>query len=210
MLNIHGKVLSAYDYLIDKKVCHTSLRKYVPSVFRDDKNGIGSTGSQSTRYLILDRIFSHVNITETDSFIDVGCGKGRVLSYLQYKKYPCKINGVEINEESGKVACDWTKEYDNINVVIGDAFNINYNDYTVVFFGRPFLPKTFLEFIEKFENDVKHPITLIYWVDQQSGYLLKDREGWSMQYREVLSKIKGLYFAGCSQGYSIWTYTPKQ
>lgn len=205
---LHGRILNLYDLVIDLGICHMRLGKYVPSVFRDDKNGVGSTGSQSTHYLILDKIFSRVELTENDSFIDIGCGKGRVIAYLIRRKAPCKISGVEINEVSGKVACEWSKRYENVNVIIGNAFDIDFNGYNVFFLGRPFLPKTFTEFIEKMEGQLTHPVTFIYWVDQQSGYLLKDRKGWTMLHRGRIHRIKGLYTCSFPQGCSVWTYDP--
>ncbi|MDY6340614.1 MAG: class I SAM-dependent methyltransferase [Saccharofermentans sp.] len=205
---IHSTILNQMDEASDKKICGQSLVKYVKSVYRDDANGVGMTGSQSTHYIILKRIFSHVTLTEQDNFIDIGCGKGRVLAYLIKEHAPCSLNGIEINEISYNVAQDWTKKYDQVNVMLGDAFKLDYNPYTVLFMGRPFLPVTFMQFIEAFEAGLDHPITLIYWVDQQSGYMLKNRPGWKMLYREKLTYIKGLRVARTPQGYSIWTYDP--
>ena len=205
---ISGIVLRAADGAYDRRICGQSLVKYVQSVYRDDVNGVGMTGSQSTHYIILDRIFSHVALTEQDSFLDVGCGKGRVLAFLLKKHAPCKLYGVEINEASGKVALEWTKRYDQVSVTLGDAFQLDYNPYTILFLGRPFLPKTFLQFIERLESGLTHPVTLIYWVDQQSGQLLKDRPGWDMRFREKLAVIHGLKIAKTPQCYSIWTYDP--
>ena len=207
---ISSSILHLIDACIDYRICGQSLVKYVPSVFRDDLNGVGSTGSQSTSYIILNRIFSHVVLTEQDIFLDVGCGKGRVLAFLLKKRVPCKLCGIEINEISGQVAMEWTKKYDQISVTLGDAFQLDYAAYSVLFFGRPFLPKTFLQFIEKIEAELMHPITLIYWVDQQSGYMLKNRPGWEMQFRETLKTVCGLKIAKTPQYYSIWTYDPNQ
>ena len=203
---ISRRLLRTVDGIIDQRICGQSLVKYVPSVYRDDANGVGMTGSQSTSYVILDRIFSHVSLTEEDSFLDVGCGKGRVLAFLLKEHAPCALYGVEINEISGSVAVEWTARYEQVSVKIGDAFEMDYNPYTVLFMNRPFLPKTFLEFIEKLESTLTHPITFIYWVDQQSGYLLKDRPGWNMQFREKLTSIYGVKIAKAPQYYSIWTY----
>ena len=200
--------LHAMDSCMDYWICGQSLVKYVPSVYRDDQNGVGLTGSQSTNYLILNRIFSHVVLSDQDVFLDVGCGKGRVLAFLLKKHVHCKLYGIEINEISGQVALEWTKKYDQVNIMIGDAFQLDYNDYTVLFLGRPFLPKTFLQFIERMEGLLTHPVTLIYWVDQQSGYLLKDRPGWEMQFREKLETICGIKIAKATQYYSIWKYNP--
>ena len=205
---ISWHILRRLDESADRRICGQSIAKYVPSVYRDDANGVGMTGSQSTHYIVLKRIFSHVTLTEQDVFLDVGCGKGRVLAFLLEKKVPCRLWGVEINEVSGQTAIEWTKKYDQVNVILGDAFQLDYNDYTVLFLGRPFLPKTFLQFIEKFEEMLTHPVTLIYWVDQQSGYLLKDRPGWEIRFREKLSTCCGLKIAKTQQSYSVWGYDP--
>ncbi len=202
------RLLRVMDEIMDRRICSRSLVKYVPSVYRDDANGVGMTGSQSTNYIILNRIFSHVSLTAEDSFLDIGCGKGRVLAFLLMKHAPCALTGIEINEISGKVAQEWTAGYDQAAVMLGDAFELDYNPYTVLFLGRPFLPNTFLEFIERLEDTLTHPITLIYWVDQQSGYLLKDRPGWEKKYREKLCSIYGIRIAKAPQGYSIWYYDP--
>ncbi len=206
---LNRKVVEMYDALVDRRICGQSLVKYIPSEERNDTEKIGRTGAQSTPYMVLKRIFSHVELTEKDSFIDIGCGKGRVLAYLVKSKAPCKISGVEILEEAGKIAEAWSKRYDNVSIIIGDAFELNYNDYTVFFLGRPFLPKTFEVFISKFEKEVRHPITLLYWVDQQSGAYLKGRPGWTMTHREVIYKIHGMMMAGSPQGFSAWTYVPE-
>ena len=122
---ISRRLLRTVDGIIDQRICGQSLVKYVPSVYRDDANGVGMTGSQSTSYVILDRIFSHVSLTEEDSFLDVGCGKGRVLAFLLKEHAPCVLNGVEINEISGSVAVEWTARYEQVSVKIGDAFNMD-------------------------------------------------------------------------------------
>lgn len=205
-----GRFFYTYDHYYDMKICGQSLSEYIPSLYRDDKNGIGMTGSQSTHYFILKKIFANVNITERDNFLDVGCGMGRVLAFCVKEKYPCSINGIEINEVPGKVAESWAKRYENVHVTIGDAFKLDYDQYTVLFLGRPFLPKTFAEFIGILESQLTHPITFIYWVDQQSGHYLKNRTGWEMKHREMIKKIHGVKIPIAPQGYSIWEYTPQK
>ena len=198
------------DHFYDMRICGQSLSEYIPSLYRDDKNGIGMTGSQSTHYPILKKIFSHVNITDQDAFLDVGCGMGRVLAFCVREKYPCSINGIEINEVPGKIAQTWSEKYDNVCVTIGDAFKIDYNPYTVLFLCRPFLPNTFAEYIQYLESQLTHPIQFIYWVDQQSGYYLLDRPGWTLKRREIIKRIYGIKLPNGSQGYSIWEYIPQR
>lgn len=197
------------DSCIDKRICGQSLVKYVPSIFRDDENGVGGTGSQSTHYTLLKRVFSHVELKSNDVFLDVGCGKGRVLAFLVKEKCSCPIYGIEYNEEVGRIASEWAKKYEQIHIIIGDALQVDYNRFTVLSLARSFLPKTFLAFVERLEETLTHPITLIYWYDQESGYLLKNRLGWTMTVREKITRIHGIRIAPWPQGFSVWIYEPK-
>lgn len=205
---VRRSLLDAKDALRDYRICGRSLVKYVPSVYRDDEAGVGGTGTQATRYAILERIFSHVELTSNDSFFDVGCGKGRVLAYLVDTGAPCRLAGIELNPKSAEVALAWTKRHPNIHVTQGDAFKLDYDEHTVLFLNRPFLPKTFLAFVEKLEDDLAHPVTLIYLWDSESGYLLKGRPGWTYVYPERLEPVEGTPRYRNPERFSIWRYDP--
>lgn len=198
------------DSFVDRRICGRSLVKYVPSISRNDREGLGGTGSHSTHYAMLEKIFEDVHFSPQDRFLDVGCGKGRVLAFLLQQKCPCEIHGVEYNEEVGKIASDWTKRYDQVKIIIGDAFRIDFNEYTVLGLARSFLPKTFLAFVELLEKTLTHPITLVSWYDQQSRHLLRDRPGWELQKYGTIDRIRGIKTASCPQGYSIWKYDPRK
>lgn len=204
------KFWEAMDFVYDMRICGTSLVKYVPSIFRDNEVGIGGTGTQSTNYGMLKEMFSHVQLSPSDRFLDVGCGKGRVLAFLVKQKCPCDIHGIEHNPEVGRIAAEWAKRYKQVTVMIGDAFQIDYNNYTVLGLGRSFLPKTFLAFVEYLEKNLTHPITLIYWWDNESGHLLLDRPGWELRIRDKIRKIHGIRLTDHPQPYSIWIYDPRK
>lgn len=201
------KLVSVYDYILDKKICGCSLVKYVPSLYRQTK---GATGSQSTSYWILDEIFKDAEFTEDDKFIDVGCGKARVLAYLLNKKFPGKLYGIELNDTVAEYAKKWTSKYSNVTIMNGDAFEIDYNAYNILFLGRPFEPEFFKKYITKLEDELTHPVTIYYWVDQQSGNYLNERPGWKLCKREWVFKSHGLYLASSPQRYSIWTFIPNK
>ena len=205
---ICSKLLNFIDMLKDRHICGQSLVPYVPSIYRDNENGIGGTGTQSSHYIILNRVFSKVKITKDDAYIDVGCGKGRVLAFLIKKKYPCKLYGVEHNEAVGRIAAEWTKHYPQVHIMIGDALTMDYNPFTVIGAARPFLRKTLLVFVEHLENTLTHPITMIYWYGV--GPKLEGRPGWTLEYEDTLNRIWGLKIASCPQTFSIWTYDPKR
>ena len=205
-IRISREIVYFMDGLKDRKICGCSLVKYVPSLYRES---MGATGSQSTCYWVLDKIFKGASFSKNDSFIDVGCGKGRILAYMVGKGYKFPLNGVELNKDVAKYAQKWAARYSNVNIINESAFDLDYNKYTVLFMGRPFEPEMFYQFIDKLENELVHPIRLYYWVDQQSGNYLDDRKGWTMLKREKIFILHGFFTSQVPQRYSIWIYDPK-
>ena len=189
----------------DKRICGVSLENYVPTLRPGE-----STGSQSTNYGVLDKMFSGSEFTDNDSYIDVGCGRGRTLCYLLGKKTPMKLTGIEYNKDVADFTKKWAENFKELNIINDDAFNLDYNDYTVMFMGRPFLPDTFYKFVSYLEQTLTHPIKLFYWVDQQSGDYLNDRKGWTMLKREKVFFCKGFFVAPYPQRFSVWVFDPNE
>ena len=216
MSNLFGKIYSKLSFRLldfmdeatDRRICGRSLAEIVPSLDRDDEKRTGGTPSQSTHYIILKRIFSHVRPEASDTLIDVGCGKGRVLAYLASIKCPCRLYGIERNEAVGKIAQGWAARYPNVHVMIGDAFAVDYNDYTILSVANPFFINTRLAFIEYLESHLRHPITLLHWYGAGTGF--EGRAGWTLKHREKLDTIHGLKVVGGTQYYYIWQYDPAQ
>ena len=119
-----GQITTANDILRDFKITGRSLVKYVPSI---DKTK--STGSESTRYWSLDTIFKDFDFNQSGGFIDIGCGKGRVLAFMHSKGYKGKLFGIEHNPAVAEFTKQWADKKDNITIFSGDAFNLNCNDY---------------------------------------------------------------------------------
>lgn len=197
--------LNFYDAIQDKKICGCSLVKYVPSLFRESK---GATGSQSTRYFVLDEIFKDEQFSINDNFIDIGCGKGRIIAYLLKNNFPGKLNGIELNDDVASFTKKWTNKYKNVSIINGDAFDHDFNSYNIFFLGRPFETEFFKKFIEKLEQELTHPVKVFYWWDQQSGNFLNYRDGWKIHNRKWIFNIHGFYISNFPQRYSVWTYTP--
>ncbi|MCC8074266.1 MAG: hypothetical protein LIO62_09115 [Clostridiales bacterium] len=198
--------LTFYDTVWDMIICRTPLHKYVPSKYRESH---GATGSESTRYWVLHDIFKKSKFTSDDVFIDVGCGKGRVMAYMLRRRFPGKIKGIELNDDVAKICENWASRYSNTEVISGDALKYDYSDITVMFLGRPFLPDMFKNFISKIESEMNHKLKFYYWVDQQSGNYLNDRPGWTLIKREkVYKKFGFIILVRWPQRYSVWEYDP--
>lgn len=205
-ISLSNRISCALDNKRDMKICGEKLGVFVPSPFGED---IGATGCQSAPYYGLDIVLNDLDLKPEDSFIDIGCGKGRAIAYLVGNGCPCKITGIEINPEVASVAERWTKRYPNVEIIEGDAFGLDYNDYTVLFMYRPMEVDAFICFISLLEMSLEHPVKLYYYADGQSGYYLNERPGWSLIERREIYRARGYYIHKIPQRYSVWTYTPE-
>ena len=195
------------DIWHDKKLVGANLGEYIPSEHRGD---MGATGSQSTPYDALRKMIVADAFSKDDVFADIGCGKGRVLAYMAAEYgFEGKIRGVELNEKVADMASDWAKQFDNVEIIAGDAFKQDLSDITVMYLGRPFETEFFKKFVDKFESEIHHPVTVYYWVDQQSGSYLKGRKGWTRERRIKIYYGKCLPLVTVPQGFSKWTYNPE-
>lgn len=206
-MKIGRYITKKHDVKIDKRVCGQSLAEYVPSINRDDAKGTGGTGSDSTHYSMLKQIFSGITLTSSDTLLDVGCGKGRVLAFLISENCPAQLYGIEYNEEVGKIAQEWTERYEQAHILIGDALTLDYNPYTYLTLARSFLPKTYMEFISHLEDNLTHPITFISWYEQSVAAFMDKRPGWTKLQGGEIFRINGLRYP-CPQAYSIRRYEP--
>lgn len=202
---LSGQIATAFDISKDLKICGKSLTKYVASV---DRKVLQATGSQSARYWALDEVFKDMNFSKDDKFIDVGCGKGRILAEMERIKFPGQLYGIELNPDVAEYAQDWAKRYDNLTIMSGDAFKLDYNDYNIIMLCRPFLEEMYVTFLEKMEKDIKHPVTVILYVDNYMAKYVKDKPQWTMHKQEVVFKKGLLAYCYYPVRYSIWTYDP--
>ena len=205
VLKMNRKLLDYYDARLDQKICGRSLTRYVPSV---DREGKGATGTKSSRYLFLDRVFEGWKLSPEEKVFDVGCGKGRVFAYLLSKGFTGEMYGVELNPQVVTTAQSWSDKYPNVNIACADAFTVNYNDYDVLLLGKPFEKEAFVQFTEYLERTLTIPMKVYYWGDHHSGDYLNRRPGWELQYRNWVFRHNGIHIATSPQRYSIWIYTP--
>ena len=204
LIHISRRTVDRIDGIRDRKTCGVPLSKYVPS------SAAGATGSQSTPYPVLETIYRDADFQAEESFLDVGCGKGRVLAFLLKKKCRWKLTGIELNKAVADFAKSWTDAYPEIELICGNALELNYDPYTVLHLGRPFEENLFLQFVGQLERTLTHPIKLYYWVEQESGHMLSGRPGWTRECRKILFFKKGFFIAMTPQTYSVWTYKPDE
>ena len=170
----------------------------------------GATAYAPTWYWSLDEVFKDAEFTENDSFVDIGCGEGRVLAWLINKHFPGKITGIEKDPDVAAIAKKWMKRRPNekVRLIEGDAMEQSYNDYTIIYIFRPFNEEFFERLILRIESQLTHPIRFYYLTDYYIKKYLMGRQGWKMIKRQWIWRKHGLYIFFAPQYYSVWTYTP--
>ena len=136
-----------------------------PSDFGFDDNYIFRSSSSDS--LFLDICLRYLSVSNKDSFLDIGCGKGKVLH--QASKYNfSQIDGIEIVHQISKIA---RINFDKIKQSRTKIFDIDaitfskYSQYNFIYMYNPFPSEIMLRVIYKIAKSLKQnnrEITLIY------------------------------------------------
>lgn len=123
-------------------------------------------------------VLNHLNIKETDTILDFGCGKGKMLYVMS--KYPFKhVDGVEITEALSNIA---KKNLTKLGVKTSRIFNSDASDfkdlnaYNYFYFFNPFPGNIMANVMANIEeSNITHPrnITIIYYVPLYEEEILK-------------------------------------
>lgn len=112
-------------------------------------------------YLIMQRVFTKINLRKNDVFIDLGSGKGRVVLFASQENIKM-VKGIEIQESlfiealKNKESCRGKKA--EIELIRGDVTNFSFSDETIIFIFHPFGSKTMELIMGKIESSLsKNP-----------------------------------------------------
>jgi SAM-dependent methyltransferase len=132
------------------------------------KSGGKSQGYAITPESHLKQIFATLNITNKNNFIDIGCGKGFVLTKAAKQPYN-KITGIDFVPEMIKIAeknISILKLQNRINLFLADATEFSYDEYDHLFLYNPFsadiLKLVVNRIIESLER-IPRDLTVIYF-----------------------------------------------
>lgn len=127
-------------------------------------------------------------ISKFDRLVDFGCGKGRVLFYVN-QRFRCEVCGIEVDEELYEQAVDNCSYYntrfrdlsDKIELINGKAeeYKVRPED-TIFYFFNPFEINIFSQVIEHIMESVEeHPrrvfIMMYYPKENYRDYLKKEK-----------------------------------
>lgn len=149
------------DVRIDKKIGGKALNKRIETEFASK----GAKDTQSTDYRLLRPIFEKISLADSDKFVDVGCGQGRVLSFLIAEKgFKGRLVGIELASNIADFTKERFKAYPQVEIINDDAVKSVPSDGTVFYLFNPFTGDILRAFLDSIENTIKRPATIIYTV----------------------------------------------
>ena len=153
-----------------------AANRLIPSKYA----AMGAYSTQSSDYRCMKQIFRAVPLRPDDVFIDVGCGEGRVLTYLSDQGFCGKAVGIELDEDVAHTAALRTASCKNVTICCGNVLEQGelFRDATVVYLFNPFSGRVFQALVELLESVCTKPVRLYYlnclYVDA-----IRNRERWT-------------------------------
>jgi hypothetical protein len=118
-----------------------------PTRFRD----AGANPIQHTDYRCLDEIFFNngLDINKDDVLVDIGCGKGRVISFWARRKFGRKLVGIELDPDAAQFSIKRFESNNKVCIINGDAVENMPVDGNVFYLWNPFNEAVMQRFASK-------------------------------------------------------------
>ncbi|MFL1469851.1 class I SAM-dependent methyltransferase [Paraclostridium bifermentans] len=168
---------------------------------------------QATSYIALDILFKTYNMDKTDNVVDFGCGKGRLIFYLN-SFFKCNATGIEMDETYYKDCLINKENYldkhkrlssqIDFNCILGQDYQIKSVENKFYFF-NPFSVTIFRKIVnnilDSYEKNPRVIDLILYYPSEDYIYFLENNTGFSL-YEEV--KLHGLYEKDCCERFLIY------
>lgn len=153
----------------DKRYGGVSVNALIPSKHTAE----GAYATQSSDYRCLDQVFAAVPLRPDDVFVDVGCGEGRVLTYLCEQGFRGSITGIELDADAAKTAIRRTAGCPNVSVCVGNVLEHGelFRNATAVYLFNPFDRAVVHAFVQMLETVSEKPVRLYYLNSQYADEL---------------------------------------
>lgn len=186
----------------DWRIGRISINKLKPSKHEDQ----GAYATQSTDYLWLDQMFKAYPVDKKGAFVDVGCGEGRVLTYLYLRGFRGPMTGIELDPEIAQIAQKRTKGCSNITICNANVLQCAefFEKANAIYLFNPFQENILTQFVEMLERVCKRPV-LVYYCNDIYRRVLDKRPGWFILRRNVLTSP-----ATPRRSYTVYGYKPEE
>ncbi|MHB1423507.1 MAG: methyltransferase domain-containing protein [Gemmataceae bacterium] len=122
----------------------------------------GASNTESIRYDVLRRVFRQVPIRPDDVLVDVGCGKGRVLSWWLTMGYRNRMIGLELDPRIAARTAARFAGAPNVQIITGDAIENFPPEGTIFWLYNPFHEPIVRAFRDRLKQPGMAEARLIY------------------------------------------------
>jgi len=148
---------------------------------------------QPTSYRMLRKLFREVPIQEDDVFVDLGCGKGRVVAFVAQELHIKEALGIEVVPELALIA---QENIERINaaspasIIREDAAKADLSQGTLFFFYEPFGRQSMERILEKIRNSAEmNPRTIRILCVNLNAKDLLDGARWLVREKIIAGRI---------------------
>ena len=199
VLRLKRRLRRAREDRLDRKIGGISLADVRESRFQD----LGAYPTMSADYGAVEIMFKKFPLSEKDVFVDVGCGFGRVISWLLLGKCPCrKYYGVELDPDVAAVAKKRFVDYPQVSILTGNVLDVLPSDGTVFWLYNPFDVCVLDAFLSKLETGRETPAWVMYYCDYRA-FALEGRRNWTRLMKDAWCDPPDKPLP-----WSIWQYQP--
>lgn len=200
--------------MITEEFCENILNIKTSGIQQIDDKFYHYNRYEPTDYRALDLLFSNYDLLETDSIVDFGSGKGRLMFYINYE-FNSKVTGIEMNfnyireslENKESYLKKYKKKEDKITFlnILAEDYEVSKED-TKFYFFNPFSIQIFMKVIDNILDSVddyyrKIDIVLyypsddyIYYLENNTAFTLKKEIDVSKLYKHHDSREKFLIY----------------
>lgn len=173
----------------------------------------GAHDPTPTPYFVLDELLAPLHLGSGDHLLDVGCGCGRVLAYMQERFPSALATGVELDPELARIAQAWTELRPNLAVRQASVLDLDLTPYTHIYLFNPFDTAVLTRFLDKLAREARRPVTLVHMSDNGETYSYLGRPGFSLILEGSIQSYctaegAAVEVFGCPQHWSRWRFTP--
>jgi hypothetical protein len=148
---------------------------------------LGALGMLSSDYRDLDALFRRVPVGPADVLVDVGCGKGRVLSYWLSRGLTNRLVGLELDPEYADRTRERLRRFPNVTVITGNALEAIPPEGTLFYLYHPFFPEVMERFKRRLLEVVAgRPVTVVYYRCLAAEVFTRD-PAWRVEYLDERS-----------------------
>ena len=199
------KILASRWYLFraglqDRRLGRISLNSVIPTRFARE----GAYSTQSSDYRCLKQVFREAPLEKDAVFVDVGCGEGRLLSYLYLKGHQGPILGIELDPAVANTARERMAGCENVTVVCKNILDCG--DLLVkadaVYLFNPFAREVLCRFVALLEAVCVKPLRMYYLNDLYADAVC-ERPGWETLCCGVIHR-----FEAVDVSYTVFRFCP--